>query len=160
MKTMFVLALVIYTLIPQSGYANQVEIFVDPNPGDLLSLVRSPQGLSDQDSTSVKYWEVGRVSISDFENYQFAVIKNGRKLDDIVHKNTAIFYTGDYVIQVFDRQSKELVATAYFSSQSKLKVWQYLLLTVALLASVLGLYLLKCWIDNERLIRRRGWRYP
>jgi len=155
MKTIIILALTICALIPQSGYAD-VEIIVTPNPG----LFGTSHNLSNQESTSVKYMQVGRVSISDFENYQFTVIKNGKKLDDIIRKNTAIFYTGDYTIQVFNRQTKALVATAKFNSKEMLNAWQFMLLIAVLFATVIGLYLLKGFIDNERLVRRRGWRHP
>jgi hypothetical protein len=157
MKTTIILVLTICALIPQSGYADDVEIIVTPNPGNLIG---GSHHLHDQDNASVKYWNVGYVYISDFENYSYTVIKNGKKLDDITHKNNAIFYTGNYTIQVFNRETNVLVSTAHFSSQELLNAWQLMLLIVALFATVIGGYMLKGWIDNERLVRQRGWRHP
>ena len=157
MKTSIILALAICVLLPQLGYADDVEVIVVPNPGNLIGRAHH---LSNQDSTSVKYWNVGYVYISDFENYRYAVIKNGKKLDDITRKNNAIFYTGDYIIQVFNRHTDALVATTYFNSQERLLAWQWFLLLLAAFAVVIGGYMFKGWLENERLVRRRGWRHP
>ncbi len=116
--------------------------------------------LSDQDAAQVKYWEVGRVSLTDFENYEFDVIKNGSWLDKITNKNTAIFYSGDYIIKVYNRQTNELIRTVTFTSDVKISTGETALIGLGIIIlSILSL-MGYGWIQNERLVRQRGWRHP
>jgi hypothetical protein len=152
MKTTLLLTVVVM-MIPTLASA-QVDVIVT-NAGMLPQTVT----LSDQNVAQVSYWEVGRVKLTDFENYSFTVIKNGNYLDDITHKNTAIFYNGDYIIKVYNRQTKELISTVSFTSEIKITTGQQMLLGLSFLVLVILIVMTRWKVQDELLIRRRGWRH-
>lgn len=147
-------------LLPTMAWA-QVDVIVIPNPEQPLQKLQQSVTLSDHNTTAdVSFWHVGVVKLSDFDNYCFAVYKNGHFLDNITNRNQAIFYNGHYVIEVYNRQTRQLINTVSFTSKFKVNPGQELIILLGVLVIALLTFVAYHKIQEERLIRRRGWRYP